>query len=271
MVKNTISSLPDYDNPPINEVVFGIQFKQLNLKSPHIGFFWEKLTKEEYPEYKEMATLPHIVEAFGGSNIQPPRISIESFECPPLPRVFFINRIQNHLIQIQQDRFIQNWRKIRKEDDYPRYNYLFPKFVNSLNQFNLFLEEQNIGKLEPDQYELTYVNHIPRGEAWRSLKDIGNIFPEFQGEVEKRFLDEPEDVFYRKVFRLPNNQGRLHVSLRLSVSKELKDQVMVFDLTARGFNSDNMKNWFDIAHEWIVRGFFELTSDSVQTAIWKRK
>jgi len=270
MAKNTTSSLPDYHNPPINEVVFGIQFKQLDLKSPHVGFFWEKLTKEEYPEFKEMPTLPHIVEAFGSSNIQPLPFSVESFDSPPLPRLFFINRVKNHLIQIQQDRFLQNWRKLKNEDNYPRYDNLFPQFATSWELFNSFVKEQNLGTLEPDQYELTYVNHIPRGEAWKSLKDIENIFPEFQCKVGGRFFNEPEDVSWRKVFRLPDSKGRLHVLLRLAVSKEL-GQIIIFELTARGFTPGNMNEWFDIAHEWIVKGFSDLTSSTIQTSIWKRK
>jgi uncharacterized protein (TIGR04255 family) len=271
MAKNTTSSLPDYHNPPINEVVFGIQFKPLNLKSPHIGFFWEKLTKEEYPEYKEMPTLPHIVEPFDSPNVLPSPFAIESFELPPLPRLFFINKIRNHLIQIQPDRFLQNWRKLRNEDNYPRYDNLFPQFVSSYELFKSFTIEQNLGELKPDQYELTYVNHIPRGEAWRSLKDIDKIFPEFQCKTEGRFLNEPEDVSWRKVFRLPDKKGRLHVSLQLATSKELKDQIMVFNLTVRGFAPDNMSEWFGMAHEAIVRGFADLTNDTIQSTIWKRK
>jgi uncharacterized protein (TIGR04255 family) len=265
------SARPDYDNPPVNEVVFGIQFKRLDLKAPHTGFFWEKLTKEEYPECKEMPPLPHIVESFDTISTQSPSFSIEQFERPPLPRLFFINRIKNHLVQIQQDRFHQNWRKLKYEDNYPRYLSLFPQFAKSWGLFGSFVREQNLGELEPDQYELTYVNHIPRGQAWRSLKDIGKIFPEFQCNVENRFLNEPEDISWRKVFRLPDNNGRLYASLRLAASRELKDQIMIFDLTARGFNADNINAWFEMAHEWIVRGFADLTDGTVQKTVWKRK
>jgi len=32
-----------------------------------------------------------------------------------------------------------------------------------------------------------------------------------------------------------------------------------------------VKNWFDMAHEWIVRVFADLTGPSIQEAIWKKK
>jgi len=32
-----------------------------------------------------------------------------------------------------------------------------------------------------------------------------------------------------------------------------------------------MRNWFDLAHEWIVRGFTDLTEKEMQETIWKRE
>jgi hypothetical protein len=64
--------------------------------------------------------------------------------------------------------------------------------------------------------------------------------------------------------------GRLHVSLKMATTKEAK-KIMVFELTARGFSNGPMDDWFAVAHEWIVRGFADLTTDSIQKAIWQRK
>lgn len=43
------ADLPDYDNPPVNEVVIGIQFDQLAITGAHIGLFWEEL-RDEFPK-----------------------------------------------------------------------------------------------------------------------------------------------------------------------------------------------------------------------------
>ncbi len=264
------SALPDYDKPPVTEVVFGVQFKKLEtLKTPHIGFLWERFGRKKYPECQEMPPLNHILETQERSAPQSP--TIETFTKPPLPRIFFVNATKNHLIQVQQDRFHQNWRKLKSDDTYPRYASLYPKFTKSWGAFAGFIRELNLGDLELDQYELTYVNHIPRGEGWSNLSDIENVFPEFQCKTNGRFLPEPENVFWRKIYLLPNDKGRLYVSLRLAVSHELKERIMILDLTARGFYAEEMDAWFEIAHEWIVRGFTDLTSGNIQKSLWKRK
>jgi len=271
-MESSPSALPDYDNPPVTEVVFGIQFNKIeNLKAPHTGILWEKLGRKRYPECKEMPLIAHIIESFDRVPPQSPPITIEEFRHPPLPRLFFINAIKNHLIQVQQDRLHQNWRRLKSDDEYPRYVKLYPKFIKSWELFNSFVSELNIGAIEPNQYELTYVNHIHRGEGWVNLSDVENVFPEFQCKISDRFLPEPENVSWRKIYRLPNDSGRLHVSLRLAVSRESMDQMMILDLTARGFTPNKMDAWFDMAHEWIVKGFSDLTGQSIQDSVWKRK
>ena len=40
------------------------------------------------------------------------------------------------------------------------------------------------------------------------------------------------------------------------------------DITVRGFNEGGMEKWFDIAREWIVRGFADLTGKDIQTKIF---
>jgi hypothetical protein len=75
---------------------------------------------------------------------------------------------------------------------------------------------------------------------------------------------------WRKVFRLPDKMGRLHTTLKMASTKDGK-KVMLFELTARGFGDVSIDEWFAMGREWIVRGFTDLTTDSMQKAIWQRK
>src|SRR4030042_2667739 len=98
------STLPDYDNPPVNEVVFGIQFNKLkNLKAPHTGILWEKLGRDTYPECEERPPIAYTIESFVDALPQPPSITIEGL-VSPFPRLLFITSSKDHLVQIQQER-----------------------------------------------------------------------------------------------------------------------------------------------------------------------
>jgi uncharacterized protein (TIGR04255 family) len=260
-----VSALPDYNNPPVNEVVFGVQFQKIeDFQTPHIGLLWEKLDRKKFPKYQEMAPVNHVVED------GPKEAQFGIYDRPPLPRLLFINLNENHLVQVQQDRFLQNWRKIKPDDTYPRFRKLYPEFKQSWEFFNSFLHDMGLPKPIPDQYELTYVNQITQGEGWTNISDIEKVFRGFRYDVKGRFLPEPETLTWRKIYRLPNQMGRLHTSLKMASIKEGK-RVMLFELTARGFGTMPIDDWFEMGREWIVRGFADLTTDSIQKELWHLK
>jgi hypothetical protein len=51
--------------------------------------------------------------------------------------------------------------------------------------------------------------------------------------------------------------------------------MLLLELTVRGIGQfkshEQMWEWFDLAHKWIVYGFADLTSKEVQKEIWKRQ
>ncbi len=53
-----------------------------------------------------------------------------------------------------------------------------------------------------------------------------------------------------------------------------KRRFLSLELTARGLPSDspeqNMEGWFASAHEWIVNGFGDLTTQEAQTVLWQK-
>ena len=263
------SALPDYNNPPVNEVVFGVQYQKIDrFQTPHTGLLWEKLDREKFPKCQEMPPINHILETPDGTVGS--TSTIELFERPPFPRLLFFNSPGDQLIQVQQDRFLRNWRKLKPGDKYPRFITLYPEFKKSWEFFKSFLKDMNLPEPVPDQYELTYVNQITQGEGWEKPADIDKVFRDFKCDVKERFLPEPETLSWRKIYRLPNQMGRLHTSLKTASTKEGK-RVMLFELTARGFGSVSIDDWFEMGREWIVRGFADLTTDSIQKALWHLK
>jgi len=184
---------PDYKKPPVIEVVCGVHFKSLNnLLAPHLGLLWEKF-KAEYPTCKEVAPFAPVIEQFEGEK----QIKLDFQEVPPLPRIWFIHKSDNGIIQVQRDRFLHNWRKVRPHDEYPQYPIVIDMFKSKLSQFESFLNENDFDKLVPLQYEMTYISHIWEGDGWSNLSEIGKVFPDHSfRQISKRFIPEPENFIF---------------------------------------------------------------------------
>ena len=272
MSEARLNDLPDYDRPPLNEVVCGIHFERLDrLLNPYLGVLWDKY-KSEYPYCQEVAPLMPIIERFDRPSTQ----RGELLDIPSLPRTWFVHSNENEIIQVQRDRFLHNWREVRPEDVYPRYRKIFETFREQLLKFTDFLKEYDLGVVKPLQYEMTYVNLIIQGEGWESYSDIGQVFTNFiLPAAENGFLPLPDNINWQTSFALPNRVGRLHAKIQSGERRSDKRPLFRFELTARGLGEytalGTMNDWFDMAHEWIVRGFAELTTLQIQKNVWGRK
>jgi uncharacterized protein (TIGR04255 family) len=240
------------------------------LLSPHVGLLWQRF-QPEYPFCDDVVPIPPRVEVFKNQDVES---QLKLSSIPPLPRAWFINQNGTRIIQIQRDRFVHNWRKTETDSEYPRYDRLIKDFQKHLAEFDDFLTEAELGQVQPIQYELTYVNQIPQGQAWLTLEDIGKIFPDVSWKAgSSRFLSHPQSISWVAVFDLPDELGRLHASVKLGVLNE--KPTLLFDLTVRGLGNytsrDTLQNWFDEAHKWIVCAFADLTDKEMQTKTWKRR
>jgi uncharacterized protein (TIGR04255 family) len=264
-------NLPEYERPPVTEVVCGVMFAPLKaMLAPHLGLLWERY-RPEYSECQEVAPLSVQIE---GAKV--PQAQIELLETPPLPRVWFIAPSGNKLIQVQRDRFHHNWRKINPEDEYPRHEKVLELFNDRLETFVSFLAENALGKLELKQYESTYVNHIISTSGRDLVADIGKVFPDFSWRNRQgRPSGMPEGFHWKTVFALPDGAGRLHVAIRNAIRITDNQPIIFFELTARGFGKEptleDMRSWFVTAHTQIVRTFDDLVDEEFQRTIWGRK
>lgn len=261
-------SLPEYKKPPVDEVVCGILFEPLKqFLVPHFGLLWEKF-KLEYPRCRHVDPLMPVVESATGP--RPDEVISEV----PLPRIWFIHD-DGRIIQVQRDRFLHNWRKLKPTDEYPRYRTVFKIFQTHFSTFQQFLSEYQLGEIIPKQYEMTYVNNIPQGEGWETIEATENVFPDFSWRSTKdRFLPNPAAINWQTSFTLPNNAGRLHMNIQSAVRIADKRRLFRLEITARGIGDDtslgSMHAWFELAHEWIVRGFADYTSMPIQKNVWER-
>ena len=265
-IKNpsSLGPLPSYKKPPVDEVVCGVRFLTPDkFRIPHIGLLWDKF-RSNYPIIQHA---PPLVSAQG-------EIIIDAQSGIPVPRIWLINESDDQLVQFQVDRFYFNWR--RRKDAYPRYPFVISKFEDVWDTVIKFFNEFAFGELKPIECEISYINHIPKGEGWDTIDDLPKIFSDFVwNRVPGRFLPNPENVAWQSKFALPENKGHLIVTLKQATRTEDKVPLFVFELTARGPVESNdkkvIREWFDLAHEWIVRGFTDLTTPDIQTTIWERE
>jgi len=192
-----------------------------------------------------------------------------------LPRAWFVSAKQNTLIQLQDNRFFFNWRRMQEDEDYPRYSTIIKAFKTNLTVFHEFLQEEDLGSVTPKTCELTYINHIPKGEGWESLSDINEVFRDFAwNSTDDRFLPEPVRLAGHISFPLPEDKGHLNLRLQQGERKADRNPVLILHNSALGLGPNKSMEavweWFEVAHEWIVRGFTDLTGTTIQKEVWRR-
>ena len=137
--------LPDFDAPPVIEVVVGVQFPTIDeLCTAHVGAFWQRM-RAAYPRVQDMPPLPAMYESSGKGP--------EGLEVPllPLRRSFFISRDGAWLVQLQSNRLLHNWRKQSDTDSYPRYEACLDRFQIVWREYRKFLADEKVPVPAVDQ------------------------------------------------------------------------------------------------------------------------
>ncbi|MGB2802231.1 MAG: TIGR04255 family protein [Phycisphaerae bacterium] len=269
--------LPDFTNPPVIEVALSVQFNRiLGLRTAQMGLLWSAW-KDRFPKTEEHPPLEPAVECFdeGPGPAQGPRIVISP--APPVPRCWFLNNSGTELLQVQQDRFVHNWRKVGAGDKYPRYGKIREGFIRELRLFCEFLKREKIGDLTPTQCEVTYVNHILCGSRAETHSQVERVVTVWHGEYSDTFLQKNEDVRFATRHVIPGEDGqpvgRLHISLQPAFQKPDGVPILVLMLTARGKPEgeglEGVLAALDRGREWVVRGFASVTTPEMHKK-WER-
>jgi len=263
--------LPEFDRPPLDEVVLGVQFEPLEkFRSGHLGLYWSRV-KSRYPTTDDQPPLLHIKEKPEVEPQQPPTVMLQ---LPSIPRCWFVDESKTLLIQLQQDRFIRNWRQVEGDEAYPRFPRLAQDFRREWEVFLAFLSDENLGEAKVNQCELTYVNNVERGSGWNELSDLPKVFSLLRAPKEGGFLPPPELMSWELRYKLPDGRGRLRAQMTPVFRARDMKMALQLNLTVRGApagaSPEQVFAWFDLAHEWAVRGFCELTEPSMRQ-LWGEK
>src|SRR5262245_24399625 len=110
MISAMSNALPEFDRPPVDEMVMGFQLDPLpGLRVAHLGLYWSRI-RAEYPHTEDQPPLPSAVES---EEIKPSEgVTTFAVSLSQLPRCWFVSGDKTQLIQVQRDRFWRNWRKV---------------------------------------------------------------------------------------------------------------------------------------------------------------
>jgi len=265
--------LPEFSEPPVTEVALSIQFEPVELSPAQLGIFALRMKELGYSRIEQHPPLQPIIEQFGPRSDQA-RVVFEF--GPPAVRHWFISDDRQRLIQVQQDRFIHNWRKTGSKDRYPRYEGIRETFVERFGEFDHFLAQERLGPVQPNQVEVTYVNHVRSVRPQPIGSPLANVVGIAGASFTDGFLPKVEATRAGAQFVIDHNAvpvGRLYVNAHTGVDRDTGDPVVVVNMTARGKpltpGFEGAMAFMDLGREWVVRGFADATTSDMH-ALWGR-
>ncbi len=231
--------------------------------------FWP-LVRDNFPRLEKQPAIPPAVEDFGAAQTAP-SFQIQFGTEGPSPRYWLLSESGRELIQLQQDRFLINWRQLEPTDEYPRYRYLRDRFLREYGFLRTALGEARWQTVGVDLCEITYINHIP-AELEGSKIQLSDVLTAVQpfSTVEDSVLPELEDSNLQARFLLRGwdglgaPMGRMYLGAGHAVRGATQEQIYALNLLVRGRPAgrsiDDAVDFFDEARMLIVRGFREITT-----------
>ncbi|MBP9091937.1 TIGR04255 family protein [bacterium] len=254
-----------FKNPPVAEAVLGIQFAPLDkMRITDFGLLWQHL-KNDFPQVQERDRMVPTVELKGQSI---PEIGWRLSNVVELPRVWFVGELSSggrHFIQIQPDRYLYNWHGTGSTASYPSYESNTSVFFSNLDILRKYIADAQLGELQVDQCELTYVNHIFLDEGLDLSAMATKAFTAFGSEIP---LPGHRDRFAFNVSSwLDELNGRLHASLQPAQNMETRQIILDFRIIARGqpqgSDDSQLVDWFNMAHHFALDSFKSLTTSEM--------
>jgi uncharacterized protein (TIGR04255 family) len=283
------ASPPDivsFGSPPVAEVVTSIRFAPISIDIYlSLGLLRDESWIDEFPKLERQARYEMPTEVFGGH--RPPTFEFGLQAIPSLPRLWFVSDDGAELLQVQDNWFAANWRRrfapgINGEGvDYDRWKARREAFARHWTTLAEWIISHG-GSAAPDQYEVTYINHIvPIMGVWSSHSDISGVLPAVQAPSSPGTL--PEQVIWNSRSLVPPADGmpeaRLHISATPAFAPPGKATpetepvpVIVLELTVRGEppKSGDLMSVLDRGRKVIVEAFLAVTSDKARQA-WEQK
>jgi uncharacterized protein (TIGR04255 family) len=254
----------------VTEVVLSIQFAALpGLRAAHFGLYWNEI-RGRYPKTSEQAPLAPVFETFGATPMLTPQFQIHTMAVPPFPRHWFETEDGEHLVQVQQQRILHNWRKRSPQMEYPRYEPIREEFLAEVEKLETLFRKESIGALQPNQCEVTYINTITLPDDLNPQKHLARITPLWAGNLSEQYLPEAETALIHTKYVLSNGNepfGRIYVNFVPALRADDYRPVVHLEITARGKPADGTVAagfaLLDEERDMVVRTFTAVTTQEM--------
>ena len=265
--------LPDFDDPPVDEVVVGAFHDKVAGYADGLPVkFLNALSDLGYETFELQDRLVNLdVEP-----TKPPELrrapQIQLVNQRESPRVWLATADERRLIQVQDDVLVVNWRR-RGDVEYPRFEPIVDDYLTLRDRWSTVLSAAGLSMPPPSVLEVTYINWIEdmaipeffRPAAAASLTSSENV------------ETSPESSSWKASHALRNGTervGRLNVecasAARISADDEVRPGAR-FSLSTKivapadGQIADAM----NLGRCAIVRAFADLTTERAHDR-WRR-
>lgn len=240
--------------PPVTELALGVQIEpQPLLGGIRAAPLWDTW-RDKYPTLSEMPPLaPHPPLGQQGG----PWIQISGNLGV---RLWFIDDSQDHIIQLQPDRLIVNWRR-QSGLPYPRFPAIMGRFQSAWDTVSSFLHDAG-QKLHVQQSEVTYINVIeaPPSDVLKGFDQVlegSDRYSQANASFVRSIRDPAWEIGSHEIgIASRSARDEQNLTLSLSVKSVPTDRQDPFPSMSR-------------AHDVIVETFSRITTDPMHTR-WRR-
>jgi len=261
---------PLYDRPPVSETLLGVQFKPLRgFGALHYGLYWHNCLSELgwLPE-QDAPLFPRYAESFENSQLRPNQSKPE--EQIVGVRISLKNEAGDRLLQFQPDKLYYSWQRTDSvENQRPHYAELKKEFGTLFRTLTDFATENELGPIQPDLWEVKYLNMVPPGSLWSEPHDWHQVLPSlFQPTVSPvdglRFATFEGEWYYE----IQPQLGRVRIRVAKMLLNQKPPPMLYIRLLARGeIGEKGLPDWpagFDAGHAACNKLFNAVTSPKSQ-------
>lgn len=258
--------LPDYERPPVVEVLIGVQF----VPVPQFGMREAVAVSRAFDDWEVVDVVPAlepIVEAPAGHLVAPMlRFGLGS---PPM-RVVLGQDGEHWVAQVQQDRVVAHERKV---DARPSFANVKPRLWDVVARAADALDRPLLAEPHsPELVEVIYLNRLPVGEGWNDFTEMHRVLRVFSAQAGAGRFASFEQAQVGFAYELGDEgefAGRLRVVAEPHVGQDQAKFLQLQLISRRFVNNLDLDSVLERCHADVVEGFTAVTTDHMHEG-WGR-